>query len=762
MTTPPPAISDAPPIARPRAWRGWLAWAAFYATVGVALCRPWHDPTVPAAAAVADHAFSAERAFAHVDALANRIGRRVAVTEACARAADYLEAELRRLGVETVRQVGRGTFELGGRTYVYRGVTNVLARLPGRSTKAILVSAHYDSAAEGPGASDNALAVAAGLEIVRALRGGAPLEDTLLFNFNGGEELGLLGAAAFVNHPWFADVVRFINLDASGGQGRQLLLQVSPGSDDLIEAYAASAPHVHGTVLAQEIFSLLPFDTDYHVYRGTGLHGLDLAPYGDNYAYHSALDRADRMSRRTLQDSGENVLALLRGLRAQDRAGDGAGATVAPYYDLLGLVMIHYAAGTAMVIGLVVAVLALILAFRPGARGKRPGAVIALGVTSVALSTLLACVLPVAVAIAVTLAGKAMSWYARPWLAVFVYGTFTLAGVVAGQRVMRWVARRRGLADAEVIAASRTGLVVCWATTLGVTTALRLGAAYLPLWWCVGCTIALLASAHLRGLPSWIATLAGYAIAALTTAQAGQLLLTSLVPLTGALGPAAPVEVLIAAVTAVVLAPFAVALVPLIQASPLRRVAVGIAIAASLALGLVAASFPYTQARPKRIYVEIHADGMTEPRVVFEAIDPGPRPAMTAVPLGHKLARPMPAIEAVPSASTSTPGTPGTPGSNAVDVQVVATGAYLVDVQLDGAPSSWSLGNGTRRSRHVIWVGTTDPLRFRIDKPTGEPVHARVRAYYLDSDIALAPTLAQLPAWTLPAVQTVLETRAML
>jgi peptidase M28-like protein/ER metallopeptidase-like protein len=752
--SPPDRVIPEFAAARSPAWRGWAVWAVFYAAIAVSLCRPWHDTRVPPAAAIADHEFSAERAFTHVDALANKLGRRLAGTAACAQAADYIEAELRRLGVETARQVSSGSFEFRGATVVYRGVTNLLARIPGKRPEAILVSAHYDSAAEGPGAGDNALAVAAGLEIVRALRGTGPLENTVLFNFNGGEELGLLGAAAFVHHPWFADVVRFINLDASGGQGRQLLLRSSPGSEDLVEAYAASAPHVHGTVLAQEIFRLLPFDTDYRVYQDAGLAGLDLAPYGDNYAYHSALDRADRVSRRTLQDSGENVLAILRGLPAQDRRGSAAGAPAATYYDLLGLVMVRYPAGTARVIGLLVAALALILACRPDRRARRPVAMLALGVGSVALSTLLALAAPAAFAVVLTLAGKVMSWYARPWIAVVVYGSFTLAGVLAAQVVVRRFARRRGLAEADVIAAGRRGLVVCWAALLVLTTSLGTGAAYLPLWWCFGATVAMLGSG-LRGSLRLTVTLAGFAMAALTTAQAAQLLLTSLVPLSGALGPGAPVEVVLAAVTAVVLAPFAVVLAPLIQASPLRRVAAGVAPSVLVAIGLVAFSFPYTVERPKRMYVEVHTNGQTAPRPVFEFIDPGPRPEVTTVPIERRRSEHMPAIEVAPSASRPA-------GSSAVDVQLVATGAYLVDVYLEGDSSSWSLATGTDGARHVIWVGTAEPLRFRVDRTPGAPVRVRIKAYYLGSEVALDQVREQLPSWALPDVQTVRETDAAL
>lgn len=754
---------------RARAWHAWLVWAAFFAVVALVIRRPWQDTAVPPAASVPAGAFSAERAWTHLDALAAKLGRRVTGSAACERAADYLEAELRRLGVETERQVDGGTAALDGTTYVYRGVTNVLARIPGKSPRALLVSAHYDSAVEGAGAGDNALGVAAALEIVRALVATGAPAHTILFNFNGAEELGLLGAAAFVKHPWFADVAGFINLDASGGQGRQLLVQVTPGSDELLEAYAASAPHVHGTVLAQEIFRLLPFDTDYHVYRDAGLRGLDLAPYGDGYAYHTALDRPDRVSRRTLQDTGDNVLAILRGLGELPGTRGPGDAAAAPYYDLLGLVMVRYSADTAQIAGMLVALLALFVACWPRMRRKRPIAALALGATSIGASAVLGLLVPIAASLVVTLTGQAMAWFARPWIAVCVYGSFTVAGVLAGQCLLRWLTRRRGLDRDAVAEIVQRGLVVFWAGLLVLTTLLGVGSAYLPLWWCAGSAIALLASLHLRGIRRWVVTLASMAMAAIVTAQAADLLLTSLVPLTGTLGAEAPAEILIAAVTALVLVPFALLLAPVMQASPsLRRVAAGTAVLVLAALGLVAGSFPYTAERPKRVYVDVHAGGEARARVAVEVTDPGPALAITEAPLAAPPARALPIITVLRRASPGASPAPGaldpsgSSGSIVVELQVAAPGAYLVDLQLDGAPGTLSADDAGSRARHLIWVGTKDPLHLQVAKTSAAALVLHVKAYYLEPEPSAKPTLDQLPSWTAPSVQTVLEASATL
>ncbi len=786
------------PSNRQESWRhAWLVWAIFLAVVVLIVSRPWQTSTVPAASTLGESDFSAERAWTHVDMLATTIGRRVTGTETSARAADYIEGRLRRLGVETVRHVASGSIELEA-TYVYRGVQNVLARVPGKGAAAILVSAHYDSGAEGPGAGDNALNVAAALEIVRATLASEVPTNTIIFNFNDGEELGLLGAAAFVGHPWFKEVAAFVNLDASGPGGRQLLLQVTPGRDDLLEAYAASARHVHGTVLAQEIFQILPFDTDYHVYRDAGVGGVDLAPYGDGYAYHTPLDRTERLSRRTLQESGENVLAFLRGLDPLSPPRRHEVALPATYYDLLGLVMVRYAAGTALMIGLLVGALALILvcclpakagshiqlptpnlmlaptpkhlgvgashpvgswelrAWLPPSGGRSGQiAMIALGAVAVGFSAFLAILVPILGGVLVTLGGHTMSWYARPWIALCVYGTLAAAGVLAGQAVLRWLARRRALPPDVTAHAWQRGLVVFWALLLLVATALRLGSAYLPLWWCAGATLALVASTHFNGARRWIVTLAGVTLAAITTMQAADLLLTSMVPLTGMLGADAPAELLIAAVAALAVAPFALLVAPAIQPAPSLRHVAAYSVGAVAVIGaLVVSSFPYTPERPKRAYLDVRASGEGGAHVVVEAIDPGPDLAIEDVALDAAITRPMPTIEVLPAALAESPA------PRTVEIRLTAPGAYMVDVGLEGGAISWPGGGRVGGGRHLVWVGTHDPLTFHVASASGAPANVHAKAYYLGSDVSVDHVLAQLPRWSAATVQTVLEISA--
>lgn len=66
----------------------------------------------------------------------------------------------------------------------------MLAKLswPGSASHGVLVSAHFDSAWDSVGASDDLVQVATVLEFARALIAGPPLPVSVIFVLNGGEE----------------------------------------------------------------------------------------------------------------------------------------------------------------------------------------------------------------------------------------------------------------------------------------------------------------------------------------------------------------------------------------------------------------------------------------------------------------------------------------------------------------------------------------------------------------------------------------------
>ncbi|ORZ12025.1 hypothetical protein BCR41DRAFT_356374 [Lobosporangium transversale] len=99
--------------------------------------------------------------------------------------------------------------------------SNILVRVVGTEGRAenskkghpeaVVVDAHYDSVLIGHGATDDGIGVVVCLEMIRNLIH-HPVKHNVIFNINNGEEIGLFGAAAFMKHPWAADVKAFVNL----------------------------------------------------------------------------------------------------------------------------------------------------------------------------------------------------------------------------------------------------------------------------------------------------------------------------------------------------------------------------------------------------------------------------------------------------------------------------------------------------------------------------------------------------------------------
>ncbi len=79
------------------------------------------------------------------------------------------------------------------------GISNILVHLPGTDpTLAVLVTGHYDSVSSSPGAGDDGVSTVAMLESIRVLQANPPLRNDVLFLFTDGEELGWVGAKAFI------------------------------------------------------------------------------------------------------------------------------------------------------------------------------------------------------------------------------------------------------------------------------------------------------------------------------------------------------------------------------------------------------------------------------------------------------------------------------------------------------------------------------------------------------------------------------------
>ena len=224
-------------------------------------------------------------------------------------------------------------------------VRNIAVRLGGTGGggKALLLVAHYDTMPISPGASDNGASVAAMLETIRALKANAPLNNDIIFLFTDGEEIGLLGAKAFVDeHPWAKDVGLVLNFEARGSSGSSLMFETSNGNGWLIEELAKAAPRPIANSLSYEIYKLLPNNTDLTIFKGANLSGMNFAYIDSPMRYHSRADNIENIDERSLQHQGSYALSLARyfgGVKLdQPKKGN------AVYFDILGMTLLHHPA----------------------------------------------------------------------------------------------------------------------------------------------------------------------------------------------------------------------------------------------------------------------------------------------------------------------------------------------------------------------------------------------------------------------------------
>lgn len=195
---------------------------------------------------------------------------------------------------------------------------NILARIKGTEDgKALLLLTHYDSSQHSSkGASDAGSGVVTILEGVRAFlaRNEQPKNDIIIL-ISDAEELGLLGAKAFVNHhPWAKEVGLVLNFEARGSGGPSYMLMETNGKNQrLISEFTKANPgYPSANSLMYSIYKKLPNDTDLTVFREEGnINGFNFAFIGDHFDYHTAQDSFERLDRATLQHQADYLMTTL-------------------------------------------------------------------------------------------------------------------------------------------------------------------------------------------------------------------------------------------------------------------------------------------------------------------------------------------------------------------------------------------------------------------------------------------------------------------
>uniref|UniRef100_A0A8R1I445 FXNA-like protease n=1 Tax=Caenorhabditis japonica TaxID=281687 RepID=A0A8R1I445_CAEJA len=311
----------------------------------------------------------------------------------------------------------------------YRNVSNVIARL-GKGAKkdqiAVLLNCHYDSWPTSNAGSDDLSSCALMLELIRLFsKNPHLLHHDVIFLFNGAEESSLLAAHGFITqHSWRHEIRAFINLEASGSGGRELLFQAGPANQWLLNSYLDAAVHPHCSVIGQEVFQsgVVPGDTDFRIFRDHGrVPGLDLAFVQNGYWWHTEFDTAERITSGSLQRAGENVFAtlshLLRSPYLEKPAEYADRKTV--FFDFLGLFVAVYPLTLSHLINTVFMLTVLSLTVHRMYTRTR---LYLLAIRDYILTILTMAAIIKAMTFMSLFTYGALRWYTRHWLALVAYG----------------------------------------------------------------------------------------------------------------------------------------------------------------------------------------------------------------------------------------------------------------------------------------------------------------------------------------------------
>ena len=568
--------------------------------------------------------FDAARARSHIDALAGAIGNRLVGSEPAARAREYLIDQLERAGFTVRLQRADAVDDRRGLTVP---VVNIIASRTGAEEGAIALTSHYDSAPDAPGGLDDALGVAVCLEAGRVLAA-LPLRHSLFVIITDGEEAGLMGARAAIRDPELASRLRaFLNFDGTGAAGPALLFEAGVGrnGESALSAWGAGAPRAEGGSFSTEIYRRLPNDTDFTILRSLGIAGLNFAPVGDSYAYHTDRDTAARVRIETIHHAVINTVGIIRRL---DRDGLDVTSEPTTFFDVAGR-GVSYGPPVATVLAWTAALLGLVVWIPLSRAMWQPR-----GFAGLPLTVAWALATVAAIAGAMVGAGLALQagrtevhfWYASPhWFFAATIGAGLLAWLL-----MSAIARRVPFRFSPI----RSPLAAWWlalpvwialAVALQATAAAASYLVSLPL---IVAAVSLIV-ARGRDIPTRISSAIVLAVAAHFWVSDTLLLLSFMVPLFGRMPIVPPVW----AFAALMLAALALCGPPVAAVAAGRRprhaaiavFAAGVVTLAALAAGADA----YSDDRPQRRMLRYVQDDVAQ-RAWWE--QGGPEPDLAVDP----------------------------------------------------------------------------------------------------------------------------------
>ena len=203
------------------------------------------------------------------------------------------------------------------------GMKNIVARFPGTSGQAIVISGHYDTKLMPGfvGANDGGSSTGILLELARALAGGTRKDDVILVWFDGeeafvewGPEDGTYGSRHLAG-KWAAEgkltaIKALINVDMTGDRDLDILPEQNSDRGLRELAWKVAADLGFGRHF---LATGGPVEDDHMPFLARGVKALDLIDF--NYEpWHTPQDTLDKLSPRSMGITGAVVMELVRRL----------------------------------------------------------------------------------------------------------------------------------------------------------------------------------------------------------------------------------------------------------------------------------------------------------------------------------------------------------------------------------------------------------------------------------------------------------------
>ncbi len=253
-------------------------------------------------------------------------GQRPAGSSANSRLQAYIETQLKPLHCQVSYDAFTATTPVGPVS-----MRNIIARFPGSSGRAVVLTGHFDSkpipGMNFLGANDAGSSTGFLLEMARVLSSTTHLNDIMLVFFDGEEAFGEWSdtngvyGSRHLAKKWYEDgtlarIKALINVDMIGDKDLDILADQnsSPSLRKLV--WQTAEDMGYGKYFLRDGY---PIEDDHMPFIRLGVNAVDLIDfdYGANNAYwHTGKDTVDKLSAHSLEVVGNVLVAVLRKLES--------------------------------------------------------------------------------------------------------------------------------------------------------------------------------------------------------------------------------------------------------------------------------------------------------------------------------------------------------------------------------------------------------------------------------------------------------------